>query len=109
MSILMIGTMVSVGHAVVVDSESETMPKDKTLKLEMVVELSRHGERASKANFPKIVNGNSFAVAPKELTKKGAESHHAVGKALRIEFEKEGLLDTKSYNPNDFYIQSTMK
>lgn len=73
----------------------------------MVIELSRHGERASKANFPNIVNGKSFAVAPKELTKKGAQSHYAIGKALRKEFEKEGLLDTTKYNPLDLYVQST--
>ena len=58
-------------------------PPKKQLKLEMVIELSRHGERASKANFKNLTIGDSFAVGSKELTKTGATSHHNIGKQLR--------------------------
>ena len=113
LSFLMIGTLAQIGQAaqIDVDEKHDHHPKHlkKQLKLEMVVELSRHGERASKGNYPKLVNGKSFEVAAKELTKKGAESHYAVGKALREEFKKEGLIDTEKYNPLDVYVQSTMK
>ena len=38
----------------------EVASKDRKLKLELFVELSRHGERASKANYPHLVDGDSF-------------------------------------------------
>jgi len=90
------------------NSTQAEKPK-KQLKLEMVVELSRHGERSSKANFKNLTIGNSFDVNAKELTKVGAESHHSIGKALRKEFIEEGLLNTKKYDPSEVYVQSTYK
>ena len=75
----------------------------------MVIELSRHGERASKANYKNLTIGESFAVGSKELTKVGAQSHHNIGKALRKEFTETGLLNTKKYDPKEVYVQSTYK
>ena len=54
---------------------SQSQQGDK-LDLELVVEVSRHGERASKKIFNLTAEGENFQVASKELTKTGAESHH---------------------------------
>lgn len=43
------------------------------------------------------------------MTKTGAVSHHAIGKALRKEFTEAGLLNTKRYDPSEIYVQSTFK
>ena len=49
------------------------------LQLEMVVEISRHGERASREIFTNLTIGRNFEVGPKELTKTGAQSHYKIG------------------------------
>ena len=85
-------------------ADIEESPAKRDLKLELVVELTRHGERASKADHPHLVSNKSFEVAPKELTKVGAESHHAIGKNLRKEFTETGLINTKHYNPSEIYV-----
>ena len=64
--------------------------------LELVIELTRHGERASRKIF-NITEGPNFEVKEMELTYTGAESHHAVGHALGDEFDFARLLDTRNY------------
>ena len=98
-------TLTGGAWAAILDSD----PPKKQLKLEMVIELSRHGERASKANFKNLTIGDSFAVGSKELTKTGATSHHNIGKQLRKEFAEADLLNTKKYDPSQVYVQSTYK
>ena len=68
--------------------QSQSEPK---LDLNMVIEVVRHGERASKKIFKDLTVGDNFEVRSKELTRTGAESHHAIGQALRFQFAKEGL------------------
>jgi|ERR1719469_109372 len=85
-------------------TDVDDSPGKRQLKLELVVELARHGERASKATFPNLVQAPGFDVGAKELTKTGAMSHHAIGKALRKEFTETGLLNTKTYDPSEIYV-----
>ena len=67
--------------------------KKSHLELELVVEVSRHGERASKKIFD-LADGENFQVNSKELTKTGAESHHKLGHSLREEFDALNFIDT---------------
>ena len=78
------------------------------LDLELVVELSRHGERASKKIY-NLTDGENFDVGSKELTRTGAVSHHAIGSGLKKEFDRLGYINTKAYNKGDVYVQSSYK
>ena len=80
------------------------------LDLQLVVELSRHGERASKKIFNLTADGSqNFQVGAKELTETGAKSHHKLGHALRQEFDALNLINTAEYSPEEVYVQSTDK
>ena len=75
------------------------------LELELVVEVSRHGERASKKIFNLTAEGaENFQVGSKELTKTGAESHHAIGHQLKVEFDAFGLINTAQYSVKEVYV-----
>ena len=56
---------------------------DTEYALRLTVEVARHGERAPKQLFEGLIDGPGFEVGPKDLTKKGAESHYKIGKQLR--------------------------
>ena len=75
----------------------------ETLELELVIEISRHGERASKKIF-NITDGPNFEVGPKELTQTGAISHHKIGNALKMEFDECKLIDTNEYHCEEVYV-----
>lgn len=75
-----------------------------------MIEVSRHGERASKRIFNLTAEGcDNFKVASKELTETGAKSHHKLGHALKQEFDAIGFINTDEYSPAEVYVQSTKK
>ena len=79
--------------------------RGEKLDLEFVVEICRHGERASKKIFNLTAEGSpNFSVASKELTKTGAESHHKLGNRLKAEFDALGFINTASYSPQEIYV-----
>ena len=91
------------------ENEAESAYKlPEGLELELIVELSRHGERASKKIF-NLTDGENFDVGSKELTRTGAVSHHAIGGGLKKEFDHLGYINTNAYNRNEVYVQSSYK
>ena len=91
------------------ENEAESAYKlPEGLELELIVELSRHGERASKKIF-NLTDGENFDVGSKELTKTGAISHHAIGSGLKKEFDHLAYIDTGAYNHDEVYVQSSYK
>jgi len=60
------------------DDKDEFISPDK-YQLRLSVEVARHGERAPGKSFEGLIDGPGFEVGQKELTKKGAESHYAIG------------------------------
>lgn len=77
----------------------------------LLVELCRHGDRASKNIYPLTVNDptDNFQT-PYELTMTGAEQHYRLGNEYvrpRYVIEKEFL--SEPYDATEIYVQTTYK
>ena len=70
------------------------------LELELLVAITRHGERASTENFNLTTEGTDFGVGSKKLTETGGKRHHHIGQSLRQEFDKldHGYINTNEYS-----------
>ena len=75
---------VSYKEAAAIRLDSEM--KNDSMELSMVVEITRHGERASQTVYEGFTDGPNFQVKSKELTETGALSHFTIGRSLRQEF-----------------------
>ena len=56
---------------------------DDIFDLKLIVEVTRHGQRAPEKIFDLALNPDENFKVPHNLTKVGAKSHHATGRTLR--------------------------
>jgi hypothetical protein len=73
------------------------------------VEVSRHGERASKKVYPWAADPNDNFEVPYELSYTGAAHHYQNGETLMNIFKRGGLGLSDEYNPDEVYVQTTYK
>ena len=77
-------------------------------KLQLVLEVTRHGQRAPGEIYDLAANPEENFSVPMNLTMTGAESHHATGSTLRkmINEKDPGFL-SEQYSSDEMYVQTT--
>lgn len=74
----------------------------------MLVEVSRHGARASGKIYPFTVDENDNFKDVYALTQTGADMHYNMGmKYVKKKYVEEQKFLGQTYNPREVYVQST--
>ena len=73
--------------------------------MQLLVEVTRHGQRAPEKIFDLTVDPDENFKVPHNLTHTGAENHHKTGKTLRqvLEALDPGFL-SQTYDPEEVYV-----
>jgi len=74
---------------------------------ELLVEVCRHGARASKYIYPLTKYPEDNFTVPYDLTTRGAEMHHAMGGYLRQKYIVEQPFLSGKYSADEVYVQTT--
>ncbi len=85
-----------------------TAVQNTTEITKLLVEVSRHGARASGKIYPLTAEGAENFVTPYALTQTGANMHYEMGqKYVRAKYIDQKKFLSRNYNANEVYVQST--
>lgn len=90
------------------EEDNEEYEDGPLISLRLLVEVTRHGQRAPEKIFDLTVDPDDNFKVPHNLTRAGAENHHATGQTLRSVLDS---LDpdflSEEYDPEEVYVQTT--